>query len=72
MNTGEVKGFSMRKELPAGKWELGHPKEGHREKGGTTHERERWVTLGGLVPVHVTDHIPLELYFLRDETEKKI
>lgn len=38
MNTGEVKGFSMRKELPTGKRELGHPKERHREKGGTTHE----------------------------------
>lgn len=46
MNTGEVKGFSMRKELPTGKRELGHPKERHKEKGGTTHERERGGSSG--------------------------
>lgn len=54
MNTGEVKGFSMRKDLPTGKRELGHPKERHKEKGGTTHERETWFSLSGLVPVQVT------------------
>lgn len=55
MNTGEVKGFSMRKELPTGKRELGHPKERHKEKGGTTHERERWFSRTGLVSVQVTN-----------------
>lgn len=65
MNTGEVKGFSMRKELPTGKWELGHPKEGRREKGGTTHERERWFTHGRQVPVHVTNQSTFHSGILR-------
>lgn len=61
MNTGEVKGFSMRKELPTGKRELGHPKERHKEKGGTTHEREREVFLSqwtGPSTGHRLEYIP--------------
>lgn len=40
MNTGEVKGFSMRKELPTGKREPGHPKERRIEKREGPHMKE--------------------------------